>query len=147
MPNQGSVAAGVMEFGMQMARVNHSRDFIVEAYNADNQLLASVESSDEPCVFSGIKSTQPIAKIRILSNPYLFRIDRAIDEDYAVDSICFSPPVPIDSLTPKDQPSVTLNNGDLLKTNKIKLSGPDAISINPVGEQELQNWIRRNSIN
>ena len=138
MPNQGSVAAGVMEFGMQMARVNHSRDFIVEAYNADNQLLASVESSDEPCVFSGIKSTQPIAKIRILSNPYLFRIDRAIDEDYAVDSICFSPPVPIDSLTPKDQPSVTLNNGDLLKTNKIKLSGPDAISINPVGEQNYK---------
>ncbi len=138
MPNQGSVAAGVMEFGMQMARVNHSRDFIVEAYNADNQLLASVESSDEPCVFSGIKSTQPIAKIRILSNPYLFRIDRAIDEDYAVDSICFSTPVPIDSLAPKDQPSVKLNNGDLLKINKIKLSGPDAISINPVGEQNYK---------
>lgn len=138
MPNQPSVAAGVMEFGMQMARVNHSRDFIVEAYNADNQLLASVESSDEPCVFSGIKSTQPIAKIRILSNPYLFRIDRAIDEDYAVDSICFSPPVPIDSLAPKNQPSVTLNNGDLLKINKIKLSGPDAISISPVGEQNYK---------
>lgn len=138
LPNQGSSPAGVMEFGMQMARVNHSRDFIVEAYNADNQLLASVESSDEPCVFSGIKSTQPIAKIRILSNPYLFRIDRAIDEDYAVDSICFSKPVPINSLAPQDQPSVTLNNGDLLKTNKIKLSGPAAISINPVGEQNFK---------
>jgi len=138
MPNQESVAAGVMEFGMQMARVNHSRDFIVEAYNADNQILASVESSDEPCVFSGIKSTQPIAKIRILSNPHLFRIDRAIDEDYAVDSICFSPPVPIDSLTPQDQPSVTLNNGDLLKTDNIKLSDADAISINPVGKQNYK---------
>lgn len=138
MPNQSSVAAGVREFGMQMARVNHSRDFIVEAYNADNQLLASVESSDEPCVFSGIKSTQPIAKIRILSNPYLFRIDRAIDEDYAVDSVCFSVPVPIDSLTKKDKPSVTLANGDLLEINKITLSGPEAILVNPVGGQDFE---------
>lgn len=138
MPNQPSVAAGVMEFGMQMARVNHSRDFIVEAYNADNQLLASVESSDEPCVFSGIKSTQPIAKIRILSNPYLFRIDRAIDEDYAVDSVCFSPPVPIDSLTRENQPTVTLENGDMVKSERIRLTGNNAILINPAGQQNYK---------
>eukprot|EP01048_Picozoa_sp_COSAG05_P028597 COSAG05_NODE_8957_length_658_cov_1.127013_1_plen_201_part_10 len=44
----------------------------------------------------------------------------------------------MDSRTPQDQPVVTLNNGDLLKTDNIKLSDADAISINPVGKQNYK---------
>ncbi len=129
MPNQPAVPAGVHEIGMFIARVNHSRDFILEAYNADNELLASVESTDKPCVFSGVKSNEPITKIRILSNPYLFRVDRVIDEDYGIDSICFSPPVPV--LTPADsEPGIIrLKNGDLLKGNEISIKDRDTFSI------------------
>lgn len=94
MPNQKSVPAGVHEFGLFMARVNNPRSFLVEAYNADGQILASVESTDKSCVFSGIKSNELITKIRIIANPYLFRIDHDVDEDYAVDHVCFSPPAP-----------------------------------------------------
>ena len=129
MPNQKSVAAGVHEFGLLMARVNHSRDFIVEAYNTDGQILASVESSDQPCVFAGVISNEPIAKIRILSNPYLFRVDRAIDEDYAVDSICFSSPVPISRSSENSKPTVRLKNGDLIQGDKIKILGNQSVSI------------------
>lgn len=129
MPNQKSVSAGVNEIGLLMARVNHSRDFIVEAYNADGQILASVESSDQPCVFAGVKSNEPIAKIRILSNPYLFRIDRGIDEDYAVDSICFSPPVPISRPRGDTQPTVKLTNGDLIQGDSINILDNNSISI------------------
>ena len=128
MPNQASVSAGVNEIGLLMARVNHSRDFIVEAYNADGQILASVESSDEPCVFAGIKSSEPIAKIRILSNPYLFRIDRSIDEDFAVDSICFSSPVPV-TVSKGDLPMVRLKNGDLIKGEAIEIKDASTVSI------------------
>ncbi len=95
MPNQKSVPAGVHEFGLFMARVNFPRSFLVEAYNADGQILAAVESTDKNCVFGGIKSNELITKIRIIANPYLFRIEQEVDEDYAVDHVCFSPPVPV----------------------------------------------------
>ena len=115
LPNQASVPAGVKEVGLFIARVNHSRDFILEAYNADDELLASVESTDQPCVFAGVKSNEPITKVRILSNPYLFRVDRAIDEDYGLDSICFSPPVAVPSVADSQPGVIRLKNGDLLK--------------------------------
>ena len=66
LPNQQSVRAGVHELGLFIARVNHSRDFIMEAYNADGQILGSVEASDQQYVFMGIKSSEPIVFVRIL---------------------------------------------------------------------------------
>lgn len=138
MPNHGSVAAGVHEVGLLMARVNHSRDFIMEAYNADGQMLASVEASDEPCVFTGVKSNEPIATVRILSNPYLFRIDRAIDEDYAVDSICFSPPVPIAKPSNLNQPTISLRNGDLIQGNSMSIVNGDSVSIEMTGYDAIE---------
>ena len=128
MPNQCSVVAGVHEIGFFMARVTHSRDFIVEAYNSDGQILAYVESSDQNCVFAGIKSTEPITLVRILSNPYLFRIRRNIDEDFAVDQLCFSPPVPIVNAKDAEPDVLSLRNGDLLKTQSFDLSA-DGISL------------------
>ena len=129
MPNQASVPAGVHEFGLFLGRVNHSRDFMIEAYNADGQLLAGVEATDRPCVFAGVKSSEPIVKLRILSNPYLFRVDRIIDEDYAVDDICFSQPVPVANPFELEPGVVRLKNGDLLKGKKIEVSGENAISV------------------
>ncbi|MFK7766568.1 MAG: hypothetical protein AB8B55_05055 [Mariniblastus sp.] len=118
MPNQKSVPAGVHEIGMFMARVNKSRDFLLEAYNADGQILAAVESTDKRCVFGGVKSTELITKIRIISNPYLFRIDRTIDEDFAVDHVCFSPPVPV--ANPKVTPPESPEKKDALKSLSVK---------------------------
>lgn len=128
MPNQRGVPAGVHEIGMFVGRVNHSRDFILEAYNADGQLLAGVEASDRPCIFVGVKSSEPIAKLRLLSNPYLFRIGRIIDDDYAVDDICFSPPVPLVDPVVSEPGVLRLRNGDLLKLNQIEELDTDFIS-------------------
>ncbi len=138
MPNQKSVAAGVNEIGLLMARVNHSRDFIVEAYNADGQILACVESSDQPCVFAGVKSNEPIARVRILSNPYLFRVDRGIDEDFAVDSICFSRPVPVSNPSGDGHPTVRLRNGDLIQVDSINLQSNDSISIDSFNQEPIE---------
>ena len=129
-PNQANVPAGVKEFGLFLARVNHSRDFIVEAYNSEGEILAAVEATDQPCIFAGVKSNELITKLRILSNPYLFRTDRAIDEDYAVDSICFSTPVPISNTTNvNNKASLRLTNGDVLQGDSISVSDSGNISI------------------
>lgn len=126
-PGQPSVPAGVHEIGLFIARVNHSRDLILEAYNAEGQLLACVESTDRPCVFSGVKSSEPIAKVRVLSNPHLFRVDRSIDDDFAVDSICFTPPVPVSGSTQKERSLVLLSNGDRISTNELSVLDSESV--------------------
>jgi len=121
LPGQPSVAAGVHEFGVFVARVNNSRDFIAEAYNAQGQILATVESSDMGCVFFGIKSNEPITFIKILPNPYLFRVTRKVDEDFAIDHVCFSPPIPISGISSPPEKQLLLNNGDLLNSDSMTI--------------------------
>ena len=142
LPNQASVPAGVREVGLFIARVNHSRDFILEAYNADGELLAAVESTDKPCVFAGVKSNEPIAKLRILSNPYLFRVDRAIDEDYGVDSICFSPPVAVPSPADSKPGVIRLKNGDLIKAVQLSEEETKGQSASPALNSKLFDTIK-----
>lgn len=142
LPNQAAVPAGVMEVGLFIARVNHSRDFILEAYNADGDLLASVESTDKPCVFAGVKSNEPITKLRILSNPYLFRVDRAIDEDYGVDSICFSPPVAVSSPVDSRPGVIRLKNGDLLKGAQLNDEEAEDQGASPAANAKMFDTIK-----
>ena len=127
LPNQRSVGAGVHELGMFIAKVNHSRDFILEAYNVDEQVLARIESSDQRCVFAGVKSTEPIVMARVLANPYLSRLTRKIDEDFSVDDICFSMPVPLVAANDVQGKRVRLRNGDLLMAESLQIVGSDLV--------------------
>ncbi len=120
-PGQVDSPAGVHEFGVYVARCNHKRDFILEAYGADGALLATVESSDQPCPYLGVRSSEPIALLKILSNPYLFRIDRSIDQDYAFDNVSFSRPVPIELAAMPGPPSVRLNNGNVFSADRFEI--------------------------
>ena len=129
LPNQRSVMGGVREFGLFMARVDQPRDFILEAFNAEGQILATVEASDAKCVFLGIRSSEPITFARLSSNPYLFSIHRKIDEDYAIDNVCFSPPVPVPGLRESQAGLLRLQNGDLLQGQAIRFAG-NQVSIN-----------------
>lgn len=95
LPNQRSIPAGVHEVGFFIAKISHRRDIIVEAYGARGDLLGVIESTDASVNFCGIKSSEPITMLRVLSNPHLFRVDRIVDEDYAIDSLSFSDPVPV----------------------------------------------------
>ena len=67
LPNQPHVPAGVNEFGIHIATVNHERDFIMEAFNSVGQIVASVEAGERDCPFLGVRSNQLIARVRILS--------------------------------------------------------------------------------
>lgn len=121
LPNMPSVSAGVREFGAFLAIVENGRDFILEGYNAQDQLIVTVESPTERCGFVGFKSNEPVTHIRILSNPYLFRIDRTVDDDYGIDHVCFSKPE-LTSLKKTPTDAVRLKNGNLLLGDGLKLS-------------------------
>ena len=55
-------------------------------------------------------------------------MNRKIDEDFAIDHICFSPPVPVGSDVTPEKGFVKLKNGDLFKGETIQLSA-DQVTI------------------
>lgn len=120
-PQQPSAPAGVNEIGLFLARVEHSRDLIMEAYNADGQLLATVEATEDPCMFGGVKSNELITRVRVLSSPHLFRLDRKIDEDYAIDNIVFSKPQPLSSGNSTETGVVQMTNGDQFMVKQVDI--------------------------
>ncbi len=128
-PGQPHVPAGVNECGLILARVNHNRDFLMEAYSADGHLLASVEAVDDQCVFLGVKSNELIAFIRVLSNPYLHRVSRKVDEDYAVDDVCFSTPQPLAIGNSNDANQIRLRNGDRLVAANLKFTNNERVQL------------------
>ena len=102
LPNQPLIPAGVYRFGTFIATVDSPRSFIVEAFDRDGDLIGTVEARKTKirtakCDFLGIESTTPIHRIQIRSNPYLYRVDDNVDEDYALDTFYFTKPVPIAS--------------------------------------------------
>lgn len=113
-PHQNGVQAGVNEFGLFVSRVDNARDFILEAYNSEGHILGTVEASDANCVFMGIRSAEPIAKLRLLSNPYLFNLKRKVDEDFCVDNIYFSPPQKLFHESSNPDPNITTMDGEIL---------------------------------
>ena len=120
-PGKPNLPAGVKEVGLFIARVKHSRDIVMEAYNAQGHVLATVEATDQQCVFAGVKSNEPITRLRIFSSPWLEKLSRKIDVDFAIDTLRMSAPIPlrtVAALPPKGQ-SVELANGDRLNINSI----------------------------
>ena len=138
-PGNANVSAGVHEFGTFIAKVNFRRDMILEAYGAQGQLLATVEATDQKCVFAGVKSNQLITKVRILSNPYLKKIERMIDDDFAIDTLRMSTPLPTRVHRLNLTREVTLHNGDLIQWAGLNLKNDSQLNviINKVTDKNL----------
>lgn len=128
-PGNSHVPAGVYEFGTFIAKVNFRRDMILEAYNAQGQQLATVEATDQKCVFAGVKSNQLITKVRILSNPYLKKIERMIDDDFAIDTMRMSKPVPTRVHRVGLTREVALQNGDLIQWAGLNLQNDSMVNV------------------
>ncbi|QEG20820.1 hypothetical protein [Mariniblastus fucicola] len=171
-PGKGSVPHGVNSFGLFLSRVNHSRDMLLQAYDSKGRLIGVCESNDEPCTFCGISSSVPIAKLRVLSNPWVLdsrrrlvkekeaayskiadsdavkvekdamkrQLDKArsnlkVDKDYAVDSIMYSAPVPVDS--GRTDRHFLGRNGDVVPATAVRMFGPDRIEISARNVRQL----------
>ena len=135
-PGKKNIPQGVKDFGIFLSRVNHSRDFLVEAWDSMDRLIGVCESNDEPCTFCGISSSVPIAKIRVLSNPWILELRKLnapaekrgmqrVDKDFAADSIMFSKPLPIDSI--KKERHFFGRNGDMIPLNWVRVFDEDRI--------------------
>ena len=150
MPNQTLNPAGVHRFGTFIATVDSPRSFIVEAFDREGGLIGTVEAErtadrSSKCGFLGIESTTPIHRIQIRSNPYLYRVDGNVDNDYALDTFYFSEPVPIalpateakEVLKPME--GVVLRDGTRL-VGPVSLKAPSQILVatNDLGQVKVQ---------
>ena len=129
LPDQPSVSAGVKKFGVFLERIDHSRDVVVEAYNAVGQMIGMVEATDQKCVFAGFESNELITCVRILKNPDLPELSRDIDNSYAIDNVTYAglqrtqtlyDPVP--GLADSRQVKLGLKNGDVLNVSNLSIN-------------------------
>ncbi len=154
-PGQPNVVAGVSKFGVFIESVEHSRDFVVEAYNFRNQLIGMVEASDQVCIFAGFETAEPIVKIRIARNDALTGLEREIDETYAFDCVFMGPTSPIAELYHINRSKtrlgpfstrINLKTGDQLiatestiSTDQIKLTNPHSQESNSYPWSEVRS--------
>ena len=131
MPNQLAIPAGVNRFGTFIATVDSARSFILEAFDFQGDLVGTVEVEKARCGFLGIESTTPIHRIQIRSNPYLYRVDGNVDDDYALDTFYFSKPTPIALPAMQTMNGVVLRDGTRL-VGKVSILGPDKVVISTV---------------
>lgn len=119
LPGQPDIAAAVTRFGLFIERVDHSRDFVVEAFDANGNIVSLIETTDEDCCFAGFQSNVPITEVRIQQNPYLKTlVGRQLDEMYAVDNLTFNRPVGV--ATPSDHSILKLKSGNYLSLTSLQ---------------------------
>ncbi|MCH2178923.1 MAG: hypothetical protein MK106_08970 [Mariniblastus sp.] len=123
LPGQPDVSAGVTRFGMFIERVDNPRDFVVQAFDANGNLISLVEATNQDCCFAGFQSNVPITEIRVQQNPYLVNSNRTLDEMYAVDNVTFNRPVAVPASSISS--ILKLRTGDFLAVTKLAI-GPQA---------------------
>lgn len=137
-PNQPETPAGVYRFGTFIATVDSPRSFILEAFDWQGDLIGTVEAQEAYCGFLGIESTALIHRIQIRSNPYLYRVDDNVDDDYGLDTFYFTKPVPTALPVNHAINGVVLRDGTrLIGTVTLKGSGKVSIASNGLGQIEV----------
>lgn len=131
-PNQVNIPAGVKKFGTFIATVDSPRAFAMEAFDQHDDLIGVVESPATNCGFLGIESSVPIHRIRVRANPYLYRVDGNVDEDFALDTFYFSQPTPVSTPRSSDKPLVVLKDGTRL-TGKVEFLPGNQIQLDATG--------------
>ena len=156
-PGQPTSVAGVHRFGVFLERVEHSRDFVVEAYNVVGQMIGMVESSNQVCSFFGFESNELISQIRISTNKDLPGdlqrvIDGKVDETYAFDCVTYDRPKKIAGLSRRSEKfqhtaRINMTNGDSLLVQQYSLDMNQISVDNPmIGARSEFDWQNVHSI-
>lgn len=113
-PGLPGLASGIRQLGLVASTIDFPRDIILQAFNSDGQLLAQVEANEPKFAYFGLQTAEPIALVRVLSNPYLLQVQRKVDETYLIDGLKVSPPERIIPVHAGEQMLTTLRSGDLI---------------------------------
>jgi hypothetical protein len=121
-PGLGGLTSGVRQLGLVASTIDFPRDIILQAFNSDNQIVAQIEANEPKFAYFGLQAAEPIALVRILSNPYLLQVQRKVDETYLIDGLKISTPERIIPSRAASEMLTTLRNGDLLVGGSLEFA-------------------------
>lgn len=139
LPSQPTATAGVQRVQMYASRVDFPLAIVMQCLNADGQLLAEVESSDDECSWFGVESGEPIAQVRVLANPLSLQMEQQIDDDYAIDNLGHSLPVAIPPIKAGPQGVLATRTGEWIVVDRV-IAGPDGFSGREVTTGKNLQW-------
>ncbi len=137
-PWEASAPAGVNRVGLFAARNDGPLAFVMQAFNEDGHLLAEVEANEERCPWFEVESGEPVARVRFRANPFALQLNQTIDEDYALDNLAWSQPVPVLPVETGEQGLVRLRNGDLLAVTEI-VPGDGEVAVRDPATRAIRN--------
>lgn len=147
-PEFPNIPATVNELGLFMAVVS-PRQSVIEAYNVDGYRIGTVESTKINS-FVGIHSREPIAYVRVMANQdYIVPDNINADENFAIDDVFVSTPVPSDQVGNSERYSVVLRDGQRWSCQSIEYADDnvilrDTVSFGPkveLSRDEIQSII------
>lgn len=115
-PGAVGMTSGIRQIGLAAETIDLPRDIILQAFNGDGHLLATVEANESSIAWFGLQAAEPIARVRVLSNPYLFHLPRAaeVDTSYLIDNLQISDPQPMTPLEVGPHAMTRLRSGELI---------------------------------
>ena len=129
-PGLGGLTSGVRQLGLVASTIDFPRDIILQAFNSDGQIVAQVEANEPKFAYFGLQTAEPIALVRILSNPYLLQVQRKVDETYLIDGLKISTPERIIPSRAASEMLTTLRNGDLLVGGSLDFAADGLAKLN-----------------
>lgn len=148
-PGLPGLASGIRQLGLVASTIDFPRDIILQAFNSDGQLLAQVEANEPKFAYFGLQAPEPIALVRVLSNPYLLQVQRKVDETYLIDGLKISTPERITPAHAGEQMLTTLRSGDLIVGGSLnfgadgscKFSHPDLGLSLDLNSDEIESMV------
>jgi hypothetical protein len=114
-PGQPKVPAGVTAIGFWIAEVSPNGTAL-EAYDAQDHRIAEIKVIKQGNDFLGVRSTIPIAYIKVVPN-------LAIDPDYTIDDLVFDTPRPFEFDPHPQLHAVHTRNGDRILAKAVNIAG------------------------
>lgn len=131
-PGLPGLSSGIRQLGLVASTIDFPRDIILQAFNSDGHLLAQVEANEPKFAYFGLQTPEPIALVRVLSNPYLLQVQRKVDETYLIDGLKISPPERVVPSHASEEMLTTLRSGDLIVGGAVGFGNDGSVSfINP----------------
>ncbi len=115
------------------------RQHVIEAYNAAGHRIAMLETASERTSFLGLKSNEPISRIRVSPNYALNLPEEELNDDYAIDDICFRGLVRLTDLNRSDKFQLMFKTGEQLYCDMVHFEeGQVVVSDQRFADQPLR---------
>lgn len=125
-PGQPETPAGVVAAGLG-AEIVVPKQTLVEAWNSAGHVIGLTWAVEERNSFLGTVSSEPIVALTVGANRFL-NLEK-VNEDYAIDDLCFSKPVAVPDLNRFDEKSISViitESGDRLMVDSITFQADES---------------------